>query len=950
MQRWMGLLAGAGVLWLATAAAAGAPPGAGPTGAAAEAETRVAWPGLRAAVRIVEDRYGIPHVYAQDAWDLFFAVGYLHARDRLFQMDVSRRRAEGTLAELVGEAALAEDVQMRTLGLARAAEASLGRLSEGARADLEAYAAGVNAFIQQAEGAGALPPEYGALELTRVRPWRPVDSISVLKLVGFSLSFELDARYAAAAQAYVQALGPEAGMAAFRELWRSAPSDAASTVPDAVGYAVAGAPAGATPQDGAGGPAQGAGSPDEAALALAADWWQAVARLPAAAGARQAASDSLGSNWFVIGPSLAEGGYPILANDPHLPLTVPPVWYPQHLVAAAPGEAEPEIDVWGVAFPGVPWVILGHTRFVAWGATTNPVDQTDTFVERLVEQGSSLYTQYQGRLEPVQVLPQRFMVNRPGNGRPDDLAEAPAGRVPAAVLVVPRHGPIVRMDRQRGEALTVQWTGAYATHDGESFYRWNRARGLQDFLDGLRFMDAASQNWAYADVQGNIAYFAGAELPLRTDLDGGFIDGGAAWAPFLLRDGTGALRHDWVAWPADRPLPEDQGLPFQVLPASEMPHVVNPAQGFIVSANNDPVGTTLDGDPFNDRRANGGIYYLAPAYSIGFRAGRITELLRERARRAGRVSLADAMAVQADVVELAARRLMPFFLAAWQRARQADAPAALARLVTPETQEAFDYLSSWDFSTPTGVPGGWDAADDGQAGLPGEPSEQEIRASVAATLFNVAVGRLIHNTVDTAVARLGPDLPRPDGSMALRAILYHLEHFDRTGGRAAGLALFDAPGGDLGPADERDVILLASVEEAVRLLKGPMAGAFGQVRSLRDLRWGMLHRLVLQDLLGRPMPEAAGGTGGIPVDGGFEVVDASGFDPRADTPESFRFSTGPSVRFVVQMKPDGAETYLALPWGSLPPAPPEGSGGAPQAGGGLLPLWLANDYVRVPLR
>ena len=951
MRALIWLLAGVAA-WVGPAAATAATL-AGVVDAVEPTEEIQVWSGLRAPVRVVEDRFGIPHVYATNEWDLFFTVGYLHARDRLFQMDVSRRRAEGTLAELVGEAALGEDVQMRTLGLSRAAAASLARLSEGARADLEAYAAGVNAFIDEAVRSGNLPEAYGALELSRVRPWRPVDSISVLKLVGFSLSFGLDAQYGAVAQAYMERLGAEEGLAAFLELWRSAPSDPAATVPDAVGYAPRVADAGL--------PAAGPSGEAAAAGHLLVEWWRSLAELPAAEGARQLPLGALGSNWFVIGPSLAEGGYPILANDPHLPITDPPVWYPQHLVARGPQESEPSIDVLGVALPGVPWVILGHTRFVAWGATTHPADQTDTFVEQLVERDGRLYTQYEGRLEAVEVLPQRFLVNRPDNGRMDDLVAAPADRVPQAVLVVPRHGPIVRMDESTGQALTVQWTGAYATHDGESFHRWNRARGLHDFVDGLRYMDAASQNWAYADVEGNIAYFAGAELPLRRDLDRGFVDGGLAWAPFLLRDGTGTLQHDWIPWPSHEPLPEGQGLPFEVLPPSEMPHVVNPVGGFIVSANNDPLGVTLDGDPFDDRRSNGGIYYLAPSYGIGFRAGRITELIRDRARRAGRLSVTDAMAIQSDVVQLSARRLVPWILAAWERAQRADAPEPLARLVTPEMREAMGYLASWDFSTPTGLPDGWDASDTvapGEHLVAREPDQAEVQASVAATLFNVMVGRLIQHTVDAAIARLGPDLPRPDGSTALRVVLHHLEHFDRTGGvGAAGLALFDAPGLELSPADERDLILLVSLEDALRLLRGPLASAFGGVRTLRDLRWGMLHRLVRLDLIGRPVAEQASAeatTGvrppGTPVDGGFEVVDASGYDPRASSAAGFRFTTGPSVRLIVQMRPGAVTTYLAWPDGPVPPAvPPDPSApAASPAVPGVMGAWLANEYVEVP--
>ncbi|MBE3599408.1 MAG: penicillin acylase family protein [Limnochordaceae bacterium] len=925
-------------------AEAGAPVEAG---AAAPAPEELRLPGLIGPVRVVEDTLGIPHVVARTEHDAAFAIGYLQARDRLFEMDVSRRRAEGTLAELLGSAALSEDVQMRTLGLSRAAARSLERLSPGARGELEAFAAGVNAYIDEAERAGALPAEYRALELTRVRRWQPVDSVSVLKLVGFGLSFSMDAQYATILQAYVRAMGPERGIqAVFYDLWPLAPAENAFVVPDAVGYAPAsGSPlAGAISQD-----VQGRGVEE-----MLAGWLSQMAAVTAPwAGA--------GSNWFVIGPRLSASGYPLLANDPHLPLTHPPVWYQQHLTVQPDGAARPSLNVYGVAFPGVPWVILGHNERIAWGATTNPIDQTDMYLERLTQRDGQWYALYRGNWEPVRVLPQKFLVNAVGNGTPDDLQPAPAGQVPQAVLEVPRHGPIVRINPERQEALSVQWTGLYATHDGENFYRWNRASNLQEFREGLRYFDAASQNWAYADVEGNIAYFAGAELPLREDLEAGAVDGGPSFAPWLLRDGTGLRRHDWIAWPPGEALPGDQGIPFRVLPESEMPHVVNPAQGFIVSANNDPVGVTAGGDPLAWRRASGGIYYLGPAFSPGFRAARITERIRQRARQAGKLTVQDAMAIQSDVVELEAKRLLPFLLRAWERAGLGEkAVPQLAALRSSRMAEAIGYLQDWDGSTPTGLPEGWDGSPGvavashgpGQAVRPAhEPSVQEVRASVAATLFNVWVGQLIRATVDAAVTRVSPDLPLPDGTMAVKAILYQLEHFDRTRGKGvSGLQFFDVPDLALDPADERDLLLLSSLDRALGLLTGPVfEPAFGKVRDLSDLRWGKLHRLVLAHPLGGTfgIPPAGGFdapeyAAGLPVDGGFEVVDASGFDPRATTPQAFRFSGGPSMRLVVEMRPGAVTAYNVIPGGQA-----AGAGAGPHFAD-LLPAWLSNQAYRIP--
>lgn len=954
-----------------------AQPAAGPPAPQAVAPTggilqsTVSLPGLASPVQVVRDRFGVTHVYAGSPADAAFALGYLHAADRLFQMDMARRRAEGTLAELLGPQALPEDVAMRTLGLARAAERVWPNLSPGARAELEAYAAGANAFISRAAAQGALPPEYASLELTRVRPWRPQDSLSVLKLFAFQLSFRLEAPYAAILQAYVEALGPERGQAAvFQDLWRLAPVEQATVIPDAVGFTprTSRLP-GAIPQDGAaagpaGEPASSAAhlsvqdpaaTPDTSGVALAAQWAAAVAGLPAFSGGSTSPAGRAASNGFVVSPRLSESGYPILANDPHQLLTAPPLWYAQHVVAGS------ELDVAGVALAGLPWVILGFNRHVAWGLVASPADTTDTFVERLAERDGRLFTEFRGQLEPVRATAQRFLVNRTGDGAPDNLRMAGArDGVPDAVLETVRHGPIVRMDRESGRALSVQWTGFYSLRDGETFYRWNRARGLGEFLEGLADLEVPALNLIYADVDGNIAYFAAGKIPLREDLDAGHVDGGLAWAPFLLRDGTGLRQHEWKAALHS---PSPQGGPaYEALPASEMPHVVNPARGFLVSANNDPLGTTLDGDPLHGRRFNGGIYYLASAYDPGFRAARITELIRERIRRAGRLSASDAMAIQADVVQLHARRLLPFLLAAWEAAERAaaapptpagEAPvgpasAVLARFRTAAMAEAMGYLRQWDFSTPTGVAEGFDAAD---RAVPGEPpvlhapGEREARHSVAATIFNLWVSQLIRHAIDAPLAAISPSLPRPDGASAVRALVHHLEQFDSATGRgASGIRFFDIPELDLPPAVERDVVLLRSLEDALALLgSGAFEAAFGR-RSLAFARWGRLHRLVLSHPLGRDfsIPPLGGFEGdayleGIPVDGGFEVVDASGFDPRAASPGEFRFESGPSVRLVVEMARDRVRAFVALA-GS-----PTGNPADPDYGR-LLAVWLANDY------
>src|SRR5215472_2010782 len=203
-------------------------------------------PGLQAAVRLTQDRNGITYINAGPLHDLFFMQGWVHARDRLFQMDVSRREPSGTLAELLGKAALPSDVQARTIGLRRAAERSWAAAPPDLRAVVTAYSAGVNAYV----ASHPLPPEYAALHLTSFQPWTPVDTLTIGKAISFELSFDLDIAPTLQLDAYVAALGPERGYALFsQDVMRSQPFSDASTVPDAGGDPAAGLPSRLTPAD-----------------------------------------------------------------------------------------------------------------------------------------------------------------------------------------------------------------------------------------------------------------------------------------------------------------------------------------------------------------------------------------------------------------------------------------------------------------------------------------------------------------------------------------------------------------------------------------------------------------------------------------------------------------------------------------------------------------------------
>jgi penicillin amidase len=885
-------------------------------------------PGLEGAARVDRDGNGIAHLRAGSRHDLFFLQGWVHAQDRLFQMDTRRRQADGTLAELLGPAALPTDVQLRTIGLHRAAARSLPALSADARAVLAAYADGVNAWV----AGNPLPPEYGALSLTRFRPWTPLDSVAVGKLQSFGLSFDLDIDLTTALLGYQragQAGGFDGTALFFQDLWRSEPFTHASTVPDA-----SRATAQATQAAGAAAAAAEAAGPRLAAAGRLAERDAATAaKVPLLRQALSHDRAQTGSNQWAVSGRVAAGGHPLLANDPHLGLDAPSTFYPVHLQAG-------ETDAVGSGFAGTPGVIVGNNRFISWGATVNPMDVTDTYAEQLRPDPTSpsgLSTVYQGQLEHVIPIPETFRQNNPGSGTADNLTVVPAGgAIPPATLIVPRrnNGPIIQLDQAAGTALSVQYTGFSATRELDTFLIWDDARNLADFRRGLELFDVGGQNWAYADVEGNIAYFTSAELPLREDLQAGTVNG---LPPYFIRNGTGG--NEWL--PVTNPQP-GQAIPYEILPYDEMPQVVNPPAGFFVNANNDPAGVTLDNDPLNQTRPGGGIWYLNNGYA-GIRAGRITDLLRAELAGDGKVSFADMQRIQADTALVDAQYFVPHLVKALARGALDSNPTLRGLARNRAVAEAVGRLALWNRRTPTGIAEGYDASDTDGRRQP--PTRLEQANSAAATIYAVWRSQVIQGAID---ARLDPyGVAGPDGERSLTALKHLLDTFGQTHGVGASGIDFFAVDGVADAADRRDITLLRAVQAALAKLSGPdFQAAFGGSTDQDDYRWGRLHRVTLDHPLGGPfnIPPAFGafppplaGLPGIPTDGGFETVDAATHNARADAANEFGFGGGPANRYVSELRgPGDVDAESSLPGGA------SGVPGSPFSIN-LLPDWLTND-------
>jgi penicillin G amidase len=882
-------------------------------------------PGLHAPASLIRDDDGVAHIKATNPHDLFFLQGWAHADDRLFQMDVLRRRGSGTLAELLGSSALPSDVQLRTFGLRRTAERSLSVLSTETQQELRAYADGVNAWTAR----NKLPSQYATVQVTKVAPWTVVDSLVVNKTLAFSLSFDLDIDRTTAVQAY-NAAGLDGHTAVTQDVFPFAPFNTASPVIDSL---VRPASPGTRNPVSSG----SIGVPDDVAQ-LAADYLERAEQVPLIVQAMNRSGDR-GSNSWVIGGRHTANGKPILASDPHLSLEAPSTLQPIDVEGGG-------FDFQGESLPGTPYMILGQNRHITYGATQHFVDVTDTYIEKIQPDPASpsgLSTLYKGGLEPIVAIDEKYRVNPRTPGQQDVLNDVPASpAIPARTLIVPRrnNGPLLSVNLASGTGLSVQYVGFSPTTELEAFRGFSLARNVSEFRDAMQYFDLGGQHFIYADLKGNIGYFTNAEVPVREDLQAGKVRGNP---PYLLRDGTGG--NEWL--PVTNPQP-NQAAPYEIVPFNELPQVVNPPAGFIVSANNDPTANSFDNNVLNQVRPGGGIAYLG-FFHNGFRAGRITDMVKAAITK-GPISTADVVKMQADVTSLDGQFFTPVITKALDRAKRSSTPELAGVVKDPRIVEAVGRLARWNFTYPTGIPEGYDSSDvDGRLS---KPSRQEIDNSVAATIYALWVGRFAVNVIDRQVPQTSPPLPTEnlETGSSVKAIRQLLLDFDtRKGVGRSGIDFFAVPG-MTDAADRRDFLVLKSIGDALTLAAGDsFKAAFGNSTNQSDYRWGKLHRTTIPSVLGAPytIPSQGNrftsplpGLPGIPVDGGANVPDTAGHAVRADTPDEFTTGVAPVRRFVAQATSGGWRSVSSLPGGVS-----EDRGSRFEQN--LLAGWLTNDTYPV---
>lgn len=506
-------------------------------------------PGLRAAVDVRRDSRGIPHISADTADDLFFAQGFVTAQDRLFQMDLLRRDALGELSEVVGVDAVGRDVRHRRLGYRQVCERAYEKLGGEPRMAVDRFAEGVSAFIV-AQG-GVLPFEFRVLRY-EPRSWTPVDTMVIGKLMAEQLNttYETDLL-----RSEFSDLAPEL----FADLF---PDHSRYDVP-IVGEDPK--PAEGDAEDEILGPVGAAASTRASAtpyrpVAYAVDSTESPA-----------ASEPLvvGSNNWVVDGSRTASQKPLLANDPHLPLALPPIWYATHLTVR-----DGSLDVAGVTFPGAPGIVIGHNRRIAWGVTNFGPDVQDLFAEEFDESG--LRYKVGDSWSDVTVRHDVVRVRKPGFTT--EIEEWPIE------LLSTRHGPIVKDSGTMKYAL--QWTALDDVSEMPAFLSLNRAGSWAEFTEGLRSYPGPMQSFVYADVDGNVGYYGAGNVPIRKSGNGSTPAPGASGAS------------DWNGY-----------VPFE-----RLPNAANPANGYIVSANNRIVGDSVP-------------EFYTKMWMSPFRARRISDLL-----------------------------------------------------------------------------------------------------------------------------------------------------------------------------------------------------------------------------------------------------------------------------------------------------------------------------------
>ena len=598
--------------------------------------------GLTAKVTVLRDDRGVPQIYADNPQDLFRAQGYVAAQDRFFEMDIRRHITAGRLAEMVGQDGVKTDRVIRTMGWRRVAESELPKLASTTRQYLQSYADGVNAYIEAAGSPDMMGLEYTVLGQKfpdyRVEPWSPADSLAWLKAMAWDLRGNYDDELARArlsgriTPARLAKIFPPYPIDDHQPIlspqdWR--PGAASST--QSAASAIRGDPTL---------PSRPAAPDDKAARTAYAAVATALDRLPEMVGR----GDGIGSNSWVVGPQRSSTGKPLLANDPHLGVGIPGIWYQTGLHCRTVSSTCP-FDVTGFSFAGMPGIVIGHNQNIAWGFTNLGPDVSDFYLEQL--RGGSYrrgnrYLPLKERTEIIKVAG--------GQDVTTTVRETVHGPLLSDVISSVAQAGQTALVEGKAEttsyAVSLAWTGLLPGNTADAIFKINTAQDFAQFRDAARDFAVPAQNLLYADTQGHIGYQAPGQIPIRESSTEGAPPGywpAPGWDP----------KYDWKGF-----------VPFE-----QMPTAYDPPEGYLVAANQ---AVTASSRPF-----------LTTEWDYGYRSERIRKLITATPK----VTPARMSQIQGDTRNEFAPELVKVLLAV---------------KLDPFTKEAQNLLRTWDYTQPSG--------------------------------------------------------------------------------------------------------------------------------------------------------------------------------------------------------------------------------------------------------
>lgn len=589
----------------------------------AQSDDTLTLAGLEGPVTVIYDQMGIPHIYADSVHDLFMAQGYVEATHRFWQMDWWRRISSGRLSEIAGDATFGNDVLFRTLGFQAAAERDLEIASDEALAALDAYTAGVNAYLEGKEPADAAV-EYGFLaqagiSLDDIAPWEPVDTVRWYKVMALSLSGNFQDEIF---RAEITSVATQFGADLLIPLY---PFDQHPVIVEPGGVELAGVPTESTYE-----------IPDNVDYSKVAFDLVGGVNMDDPYVTPFGNGSGIGSNSWVIGGDMTDSGLPYLANDPHLGIQMPSIWYEVGLHCNEVSDACP-YNVVGISFAGSPGVVIGHNDNIAWGFTNVGSDVQDLYILTVNPDNPA---QYMLDDEWVDFEIVTETINLAG-GEPFEL------NVRNSVW-----GPVIsEAIDQTAQILALRWTALDGNTTVDALLAMNRASNWDEFRVAGSLFDVPAQNLLYADVEGNIGYQMPGKTPLRAE-------GHTGRVPV---DGS-TLANEWQGY----------------VDYDELPRIFNPESGYIVTANNSVVGPDYP-------------YYITDDWDYGYRATRIEQMIQSD--EDGVFSIEDMQAIHGDNYNLKADYLIPAlqnltfedealaemveWLAAWDRQNDADSGEAL---------------------------------------------------------------------------------------------------------------------------------------------------------------------------------------------------------------------------------------------------------------------------------